>query len=45
MKQAILMVVFIVVVALLAFIWFSPFLAQDACLDGGGAWKDGQCLR
>ena len=25
-------------------IWGAPFLAQDRCLDAGGAWRDGACV-
>jgi hypothetical protein len=43
--------VYIVVVAIIAALimggiyWIrnSPTVAQDACLDGGGAWRDGTC--
>lgn len=31
--------------ALAAYIRFSPAVAQDACLDGGGAWRSGECIR
>jgi hypothetical protein len=31
--------------ALAATLWLSGFLAQDACLDAGGAWRDGACQR
>lgn len=30
--------------AVAAYIRLSPAIAQDACLDGGGAWRDGQCV-
>lgn len=28
-----------------AYIRFSPVVAQDACLDAGGSWREGQCIR
>ncbi|WP_407529199.1 hypothetical protein [Methylobacterium oryzisoli] len=31
--------------ALAAALWLPGFLAQDACLDAGGAWQDGACRR
>jgi hypothetical protein len=33
----------VVGIGLIVYIWVLPFIAQDACLDGGGAWNDGQC--
>jgi len=33
-----------VLVAAVAYIRFSPTVAQDTCLDGGGAWHAGQCV-
>ncbi|GJE01915.1 hypothetical protein GMJLKIPL_3856 [Methylobacterium isbiliense] len=31
--------------AIAAMLWLAGVAAQDACLDGGGAWRDGACLR
>ena len=31
--------------AIAAMLWLAGVVAQDACLDGGGAWRDGACLR
>jgi hypothetical protein len=31
--------------ALVAAAWLAPFVAQDRCLDSGGAWENGRCLR
>lgn len=25
--------------------WAGPFIARDRCLDAGGAWRDGRCVR
>lgn len=25
-------------------VWAVPFMARDACLDGGGAWLDDRCV-
>ncbi|MGK6317116.1 hypothetical protein [Neorhizobium sp. DT-125] len=30
-------------IAFVAFIRFSAFLAQDACLDAGGVWLEDRC--
>lgn len=27
-----------------AYVLFSPVVAQDVCLDGGGSWRKGQCI-
>jgi len=36
-------VVVIGLLAAAAYVWLSPAIAQDACLDGGGAWHNGAC--
>jgi hypothetical protein len=41
-KQAVL-ALGLAIIAAVAFVRFSPLVAQDACLDSGGAWRDGQC--
>ena len=38
-----LAVVLLAGIGTIAFIWLPPFIAQDACLDSGGAWHDGRC--
>ena len=30
-------------VAIVLFIRYSPVVAQDTCLDGGGRWVEGRC--
>ncbi len=40
--------VLLVIVAILsglAALWMGPFVAQDRCLDAGGAWRSGHCVR
>jgi hypothetical protein len=32
------------VLAVAAVLSFSPLIAQDKCLDRGGAWHDGRCV-
>ena len=32
------------VLATVAFVRCSPMVAQDACLDAGGAWHEGKCV-
>ena len=34
----------IAVAAVTALLWFSSFIAQDSCLDAGGAWREGRCV-
>ncbi|MBI1686024.1 hypothetical protein [Caulobacter hibisci] len=34
----------IAVLAGVAYIRWSPSVAQDVCLDGGGRWLDGACV-
>ncbi|MDX3927872.1 MAG: hypothetical protein QHC90_18940 [Shinella sp.] len=36
--------IIVAVIALVALIRFSPFMAQDACLDAGGAWIERRCV-
>ncbi|MEO6224990.1 MAG: hypothetical protein ABIO80_03975, partial [Sphingomicrobium sp.] len=38
------LVVIVAAIAFVAFIRVSPWVAQDACLDGGGAWHGGKCV-
>jgi hypothetical protein len=42
-KRAILAAMLITAITF-GFIWFSLFIAQDRCLDGGGAWMNGSCV-
>lgn len=30
-------------IGVLMFVRLSPWVAQDVCLDGGGAWRNGVC--
>lgn len=39
------LLVLVAALALFAFVRLSPWVAQDACLDAGGAWHDGHCIR
>ncbi len=38
-----LMILVLSIVALVMVIGFSSWIAQDKCLDSGGAWHDGRC--
>jgi hypothetical protein len=40
----ILIVILAVVAAGAAYIHWSPVVAQDVCLDGGGRWEAGHCI-
>jgi hypothetical protein len=42
-SQVLLAAVLLAGIGTIAFIWISPFVAQDACLDSGGAWNGGHC--
>jgi hypothetical protein len=42
-KQAVWASALAAMIVLVAYLWISSFLAQDACLDNGGAWKNGSC--
>jgi hypothetical protein len=44
-RRALMLAVLAAAVALAALVWIPPFVAQDRCLDGGGAWTDGRCVR
>lgn len=40
----VLMVILVVAAAGAAYIRWSPTIAQDVCLDGGGRWESGHCI-
>lgn len=42
-RSLVAMALLLMLAALIAFIRLSPWMAQDVCLDSGGAWHDGNC--
>lgn len=35
----------LIVITIMLFLKFNPLVAQDACLDSGGAWEQGTCMQ
>jgi hypothetical protein len=44
-KRTVLAAVITAALMVGAAVWLLPFIAQDRCLDSGGAWKKDQCVR